>query len=149
MRRFDFAFAFLPGRRVVASGGRPHTGGVCSDVLHDTKDAVFHRALEPPIRRSLTLKNNFPFGLAVWNVSLPSAAGAYLRVSRRRQQLRRRRLCVLRLASQRAPPSGGYTSPSDRNCAGRVESDDCARLYSASAGQLHDLLHRAYKRYKA
>ncbi|KAI6188172.1 hypothetical protein M3Y98_00325400 [Aphelenchoides besseyi] len=51
------------------------------EVLHSSKDAVFHYSLQPPIYRSISLQNNYPFGIAVWNVSLPGSKQKFFKVS--------------------------------------------------------------------
>ncbi|KAI6240905.1 hypothetical protein M3Y99_00399100 [Aphelenchoides fujianensis] len=51
------------------------------DILSSTKDAVFHHSLRPPIRRSISVQNNYPFGLAVWNVSMLESKKRYFEVS--------------------------------------------------------------------
>ncbi|KAI6215115.1 hypothetical protein M3Y94_00347300 [Aphelenchoides besseyi] len=55
--------------------------GVFREVLHSSKDAVFHHSLQPPIHRSISLQNNYPFGIAVWNVSLPESKQKIFKVS--------------------------------------------------------------------
>ncbi|KAI6177163.1 hypothetical protein M3Y97_00877100 [Aphelenchoides bicaudatus] len=51
------------------------------DILHTSKDAAFHQGIQPPAKRSVSLQNNYPFGLAIWNVSIADDARKYFKVS--------------------------------------------------------------------
>ncbi|KAL3091012.1 hypothetical protein niasHT_023612 [Heterodera trifolii] len=44
------------------------------DLEHDTEATAFHHALEPIVRREVTVTNSLPFGLAVWGVELAENA---------------------------------------------------------------------------
>jgi hypothetical protein len=50
------------------------------EILHTSKDAAFHRDVQPPAKRSVSLHNNYPFGLAIWNVSIEKEAQNYFKV---------------------------------------------------------------------
>uniref|UniRef100_A0A914XGB6 Transmembrane protein 131 n=1 Tax=Plectus sambesii TaxID=2011161 RepID=A0A914XGB6_9BILA len=71
----------LTGRLVAESRGGNYKVSVpylatvyYGQLLHNPEETAFHTTLEAPINRVVSVKNRFPFGIAIWNVSLPRSA---------------------------------------------------------------------------
>ncbi len=60
-------------------GGEMMSG--CRELVADADATGFHESLQPPIARSVLITNRLPFGVAIWNISLPGRARSAFSVS--------------------------------------------------------------------